>query len=138
MARLYLDKNIGSRVLMIELANAHHAATFCRDLGFAKAPDDFHLYMAALRSEVLMTHDADFIGIHGTLFRFARDYQISDIHAGILLFPNGNIRIADISRYADAFFAAELPIVNRLYVYQETGSWIRYQVRDHYPYYHTL
>lgn len=133
MARLYLDENIGSRVLMIELANAHHAATFCRDLGYTKAPDDFHLYTAALRSEVLVTHDADFIGIHGALFRFARDHQISDIHSGILLFPNDNIRIADVSRYTDAFFAAELPIANHLYVYQEIGSWVRYQVRDRYP-----
>ncbi len=133
MARLYLDENIGSRVLMIELANAHHAATFCRDLGYAKVPDDFHLYTAALRSEVVVTHDTNFIGIHGALFRFARDHQISDIHAGFLLFPHENLRIVDVSRYTDAFFAAELPIANRLYIYQEAGSWIRYQVRDRYP-----
>ena len=133
MARLYLDENIGSRTLIVELANAHHTATFCRDLGYAKAPDDFHLYTATLRDEVLMTHDADFIGIHGALFRFARDHQISDIHAGILLFPHDNIRTSDVLRYTDAFFAAELPIANRLYVYQETGSWVRYLVRDRYP-----
>ena len=133
MVRLYLDENIGSRALIAELVNARHAVTFCRDLGYAKAPDDFHLYTATLRGEVLVTHDSDFIGIHGALFRFAHDHQIANVHAGILLFPQDNVRISDVSRYTDAFFAAELPIANRLYIYQESGSWVRYQVRDNYP-----
>jgi len=133
MARLYLDENIGSRALLVELSIAHHAATFSRDLGYSKAPDDFHLYMAALRGEVLVTHDSDFVSIHGALFRFSRDHHLPDIHAGILLFPQDNIRIFDIARFTDAFFAANLPISNLLYRYQEPGSWIRYQVRDHYP-----
>jgi len=133
MARLYLDENMGSRALIAERANAHHTATYCRDLGYAKAPDDFHLYAATLRGEVLVTHDADFIGIHGALFRFARNHHLPDIHAGILVFPQDNIRISDIGRFTDAFFAAELPVSNLLYCYQEDGSWVRYEVRDHYP-----
>lgn len=133
MARLYLDENIGSRTLIAELANAHHTATYCRDLGYAKVPDDFHLYTATLRGEVLVTHDADFISIHGALFRFARDHHLLDIHAGILVFPQDNIRISDIVRFTDAFFAANLPIVNLLYRYQEIGSWIRQEIRDLYP-----
>ncbi len=32
----YLDENIGSRALIAELANAHHTATYCRDLGYAR------------------------------------------------------------------------------------------------------
>lgn len=79
MARLYLDENIGSRILMIELGNAHHSATFCRDLGYAKVPDDFHLYTATLRNEVLMTHDADFLAFMARSFvlRAIIGFQIS-------------------------------------------------------------
>jgi predicted nuclease of predicted toxin-antitoxin system len=71
MARLYLDENIGSRALIIELVRADHAVTYCRDLGLAKIPDDFHLHVATQRGEVLVTHDSDFVGIHGALYRFA-------------------------------------------------------------------
>lgn len=132
MARLYLDENIGSRSLILAFVNAHHAITFCRDLGYSKVPDDFHLHIAAQRAETLLTHDSDFIGVHGALYRFARNHSIVDIHAGILLFPQDDLPIPEKARYVDAFFAASLPITNLLYIYQQPGSWVRYEVRDTY------
>jgi predicted nuclease of predicted toxin-antitoxin system len=133
MAHLYLDENIGSRTLMNELTRAGHLVTYCRDLGYAKVPDDFHLHVAARRGEVLVTHDSDFVGIHGAFYRFAARHRLNGIHTGILLIPRDNVTIADLTRYIDAFFAASLPIADLLYVYREAGSWVRYVVRDDYP-----
>src|SRR5947209_472823 len=124
MARLYLDENMGSRTLMRELTRAQHSVTYCRDLGLAKVPDDYHLHAASRRGEVLVTHDSDFIGIHGALYRFATQHGLADIHAGILLVPQDDMALSDLIRYIDAFFAASLPIANRLYAYRDVGSWV--------------
>jgi predicted nuclease of predicted toxin-antitoxin system len=109
MAHLYLDENIGSRTLMDELVRAGHLVTYCRDLGYSKVPDDFHLYVAARRGEVLVTHDSDFVGIHGALYRFAAQHGLSGIHTGILLIPRDNVTIADLTRYIDVFLRPRYP-----------------------------
>ena len=131
MARIYLDEDIGSRQLIALLTNAGHSATYCRSLGYITATDDFHLHVAMQRGEVMVSFDDDYRILHGILSRFAADHGIRDFHAGILLFKQGRQEVVDIARYVDAFFAAELPVANRLYEYREQGSWVQYHPRPY-------
>jgi hypothetical protein len=129
MAYRYLEENIGSRRPAVAITAAYHTVTFCRDLGYASAPDDFHLYVAMRRNEVLITRDSDFIAIHDALVRLASDHTIADIHSGILVLPHSILAIPEMTRYIDTFFAASLPITNRLYVYRQAGSWVQHHPR---------
>ena len=131
MARLYLDENIGSRRLVALLTDAGHAVTYCRSLGYTTASDDFHLHAATQRGEVVVSFDDDYRILHGALSRLAAAHGIGDFHAGILLFQQARQEIADIARYVDAFFAAALPIANRLYEYRAQGSWVQYHPRPY-------
>ncbi len=131
MARLYLDENIGSRLLIALLRQARHDVVYSRAIGNRGVSDDYHLYAATMRDEVLISHDNDFLGIHGALYRMASDHGISVLHAGILIVPEEGLTEHDATRYIDAFFAAELPIANRLYEYREQGSWVQYHPRPY-------
>ncbi len=131
MARLYLDEDIGSRRLVQFLREAGHRVTYSRDLGYRNLPDDFHLYAAWKRNEVLVSFDRDYLSLHGALSRFASDHAIVDFHAGILLVPQETLTDRDIARYVDAFFAAQLPIANRLYIFRHAGSWVEHHPRPY-------
>lgn len=131
MARIYLDEDIGSHALIDLLRQAHHAVTYSRAIGNNDVSDDYHLYAATARDEVLVSYDSDYCVIHGALYRMASDHGIPIMHAGILLVPQRGLAIRDIARYLDAFFAAELPIANRLYEYREQGSWVQYHPRPY-------
>jgi hypothetical protein len=78
-----------------------------------------------------MTRDADFIAIHDALVRLASDHVITDIHSGILVLPHGVLAIPEMTQYIDAFFAAALPIANRLYVFRLVGSWVEHHPRSY-------
>lgn len=131
MASLYLDENIGSTLLIELLQQAHHRVVFSRAIGNRNVSDDYHLYAATMRDEILISHDSDFFGIHGALHRMASDHGIAVMHAGILLVPQNRLTEHDIARYVDAFFAAALPIANRLYEYRAQGSWVQYHPRPY-------
>lgn len=133
MNRLYVDENVSGRIVVPGLLRAGYAVTFSRALGYASVPDDFHLYVAAQRGECLITHDRDFVEMHGALLRWSQDHGITDIHAGILVIPQENMPSEDIVRFIDAFFAAQLPIVNTLYEYNPVGGWTRYRIAHTYP-----
>ncbi len=134
IASLYLDENIGSQSLVGGLVGAGYAVTDSRrDLGYDRTPDDLHLYAAARRGEVLVTFDFDFIEIHGALLRWSQDHGIADIHAGILVLRQESTPSVDVVRLVDAFFAAQLPIVNTLYEYKSVGGWTRYRIAHTYP-----
>lgn len=131
MARLYLDENIGSGLLIDLLRRGRHDVVYSRAIGNRGVSDDYHLYAATIRDEVLISHDGDFFGIYGALYRIASDHSIAGMHAGILIVPQNRLTEYDIARYIDAFFAAELPIANRLYEYHEQGSWVQYHPRPY-------
>jgi predicted nuclease of predicted toxin-antitoxin system len=131
MARLYLDEDIGSRLLVQLLGEAGHRVTYCRDLGYRNVSDDFHLYAASQRGEVLISFDRDYLSLHGALLRLASDHAIVDFLSGVLLLPQENMSDHDIARYVDAFFAAELLIANCLYVFREAGSWVEHHPREY-------
>lgn len=131
MAQLYLDENIGSRLLVRLLAEAGHRVTYSRDLGYRNVSDDFHLYAASRRGVVLVSFDRDYLGLHGALLRLANDHAIMGFHSGILLLPQENTSDHDIARYVDAFFAAALPIMDRLYIFRHVGSWVQHHPREY-------
>lgn len=133
MTKLYVDENIGSRILLRGLQEAGYTAVYCRDFGYDRPPDDFHYHAAAQRGEVLVTSDADFVEMHGALTRLANDNGVANVHAGILVLPQRHLSPFDYVRLIDAFLAAELPIVNELYNYQPVGGWTRYRIAHTYP-----
>src|SRR4249919_1816265 len=106
----------------------HHAIT-TRDLRREHSSDDQQLFHAWQNQWILVTHNGrDFALAHGTLRRWAATWEITEMHAGILVIPHG-LSPREAATILDVFTSSALVIVNMLYVWQPVGEWVRREPR---------
>lgn len=88
----HLDQDIGRKLK--DHLNAHYSDPNCAktavELGLHLAPDGHHLLMAAQASRIFVTHNArDFITMQDAWVRWSAAWDVTSMHAGILIIHQG-------------------------------------------------
>jgi predicted nuclease of predicted toxin-antitoxin system len=124
MVTFYLDHNISYRILPY-LHSAGHQTVATRETGMNRADDDAQVFFAWQNGWITITHNRqDFLLVHHTLRRWGDLWHITDIHAGILAFPD-SLAIREQARLLDVFIASDFPIANTFYEWRSIGSWVQ-------------
>ena len=114
MADFYIDNDV-TISLATELRSWGHSARTTRDLGLQQASDAQLLALAAQNRWILVPHNRrDFALLHDAWLRWTGIWQVSERHAGILLFPHGQ-PARDMARTIDRFLQGMPQMLNRLY-----------------------
>lgn len=118
-----MDHDVSLHVALL-LRQLGHRATTARDLGLERAGDDEHLFIAAQRAWILVTHNRQhFCLLHDAWRHWLPAWGVPVMHAGILIPPQG---LPDHTiQLLQEFFASGLSLLNELYVWRLASGWTR-------------
>jgi hypothetical protein len=121
VASFYTDHDVALQLAMLLRQHGHMAFT-ARDIGLERAGDHEHLLTAAQRGWILVTHNRqDFFLLHDAWRRWFPVFNVSAVHAGILVLPHG-LPSQTVQRLED-FLLSGLPLSNELYVWRPMSGW---------------
>ncbi len=109
------------------LQEAGHSAICARELGLESAGDQVQLLTAAQRRCVLVTHNAkDFALLHDAWRLWSATWQVTAIHAGLLIIPQAPIWLPDrAAQELVDLVDAGVQFANELYSWHTRRGWLR-------------
>jgi hypothetical protein len=124
VASFYLDENIDWKVVPL-LVNQGHQAVTCGELGLYRAGDQRHLLTAAQNGWLLLTNNrADFRLLHDAWLQWSAVWQVSAVHAGILICIQ-EWSPPRLAREIEEFLLLGLSLANQLYEYRGGRGWVQ-------------
>ncbi|MGD9893935.1 MAG: DUF5615 family PIN-like protein [Dehalococcoidia bacterium] len=133
MANVCLDNDMAIRVAGMLRADGHQAVT-TRELGLARASDAELLLIAAQRSWVFVTHNADdFTLLDDGWRRWSAAWGVTAHHASILLLPQatpaervrGRLDPVELAQHLIDLLDSGHPSSNELWQWQRAAGWVR-------------
>src|SRR5215510_6348095 len=104
------------------LQHHDHMVLTVRDIGLERAGDHEHFLTAAQRGWILVTHNRqDFFLLHDAWRRWLPVFNVSTVHAGILVLPHG--LPSQTVQLLEDFLLSGLPLSNELYVWRPMSGW---------------
>ncbi len=128
--KFHLDQDIGRKLK--DHLNAHYSDPNCAktaaELGLHLAPDGHHLLMAAQADRIFVTHNAkDFITMQDAWVRWSGAWDVTPMHAGILIIPQVWIPLY-AAREIARFLGTRASLPNEIYAYDADSNvqrWVR-------------
>jgi hypothetical protein len=121
LADFYFDHNVAFEIATALRVRGHGVVT-ARDMQLERAYDPEHLFVAAARRWVLVTHNKnDFILLHRAWRYWSGAWGTERQHGGVLIIPEkwrGDIAAAHIE-----LFALDRPLTDELHIGHVHGDW---------------
>jgi predicted nuclease of predicted toxin-antitoxin system len=126
MADFYVDHDVAIQVAD-RLRGYGHTAVLARDLGLERAPDYEHVLTAALANRILLTRNwGDFKLLHGAWLHWTQAWQVTVVHAGILVVEHQPpSRLAqEVDALIHLLYGHGQTLANRLYRWRVATGWV--------------
>ena len=128
MAAVYIDHDVSAQIATL-LRNEGHDVLTTREWRLTRASDDEQLLFASQQRRGLITHNArDFVLLHNAWRRWSAAWQVTAIHAGILVIPQWpRLLPADAARELHHFLVSRSALANELHQWRTSArGWLQY------------
>ena len=128
MVAVYIDHDVSAQIAAL-LRNDGHDVLTTRERHLTRASDDEQLLVASQQGRVLITHNArDFVLLHNAWRRWSAAWQVTAVHAGILVIPQWpRLLPAEAARELHHFLVFRGAPANELHQWRASArGWVQY------------